>query len=294
MFAPVLFYLFVYPITLLPFSVIYFLSDGLYYLIFYVIRYRRKVVFENLRNSFPQKSEREITRIAQGFYRHFCDLIVESFKMFSITEEKLREIFVFKDKEILEQLFNQNRNVILAGGHYNNWEVFAVACKLGISHKCLALYKPLKNAWFDKKMRESRGRFGLHMWPIKETKKMFEHEAANLTAAIFGMDQSPSNSTHCHWMKFLNQETGVTFGAERYARSNNSAVVYGRINKIKRGHYSFEAELVSESPNDEPMGAIIAKLTKLLEADIIKQPEYWLWSHKRWKRKRPEGQPMAA
>jgi Kdo2-lipid IVA lauroyltransferase/acyltransferase len=287
MFAPILFYLFIYPITRLPFKVIYAFSDLLYYLVFYLVRYRRGVVYENLRNSFPEKSAQEINKIAKGFYRHFCDLIVESFKMFAVTEEEIRKIFIFKDKEILEQLFKQNRSVILAGGHYNNWEVFAVACKLGISHKCLALYKPLNNTWFDKKMRESRSRFGLNMWATSQAKEMFEHEKNNLTAAIFASDQAPSSAAHCHWMKFLNQDTGVSFGAERYARAYNSAVVYGRMIKTKRGQYSFEAELVTTNPKGEPIGMVIEELTKRLEADIIRQPEYWLWSHRRWKRKRP-------
>lgn len=289
MFAPLLYYIFIYPITLLSFKAIYVLSDCLYYIIFYLIRYRRTVVFENLRNSYPEKSETEIKQTAKGFYRHFCDLIVESFKMFSITEEELRRIFIFNNTEILGRFFKENKSVILAGGHYNNWEVFAVACKLGIEHKCLAIYKPLQNAWFDQIMRQSRGRFGLTMWPIKQTKEMFEHEKNNVTAAIFGSDQSPSNPNACHWMKFLNQETGVSFGAEKYAMENNAPVVYGRILKLSRGHYAFEAELVTEFPKDEPKGAIIEKITKYLEADINKQPEYWLWSHKRWKRKKPEG-----
>lgn len=287
MFAPLLFYLFIHPITLLPFRAIYALSDFLYYLIFYLVRYRRKVVFQNLRNSFPGKTESEINKIAKAFYRHFCDLTVESFKMFSITEKELRKRFVFNRMETLQELYHQNRNVILAGGHYNNWEVLAVACHFGIPHKCLALYKPLQNAWFDKKMRESRSRFGLNMWSIKQAKEMFEQEKNDLTAALFGVDQSPSNVNTCHWIKFLNQDTGVPFGAEKYARANNSAVVYGRILKLKRGHYCFETELVTSSPNEEPIGKIMEEITRLLEVDIINQPEYWLWSHKRWKRKKP-------
>ena len=288
MIAPLLYYIFIFPITRLPFRVIYVLSDFLYYLIYYLIRYRRKVVFQNLNNSFPKKSPDEIKKIAKAFYRHFCDLIVESFKMFSISEEELKKRFVFKDKKIIEQLYSQNRNVILAGGHYNNWEVFAVACKLGFSHKCLALYKPLENRWFDKKMRESRSRFGLNMWPIKQAKEMFEHEKNNLTVAVFAMDQSPSKASRCHWMKFLNQDSGVSFGPEKYAKENNSAVVYGRIIKTKRGHYHFESELVTASPQNEPHGQILETLMKHLEADIISQPEFWLWTHKRWKRKKPD------
>jgi Kdo2-lipid IVA lauroyltransferase/acyltransferase len=289
MIAPILFYLFIYPIASLPFALIYRLSDFLYYLIFYIVRYRRKVVFLNLRNSFPKKSETEIQKIAKAFYRHFCDLTVESFKMFSVSEEEIKKRFVFKESRIIHQLYDQKRSVILAGGHYNNWEILAVACHFGIPHKCLALYKPLQNPWFDKKMRESRGRFGLNMWSIKQAKEMFESEKENLTVSIFGVDQSPSNPNSCHWMKFLNQDTGVSFGAEKYAKENNFPVVFGRILKEKRGHYSFEMELVTNDPRNTPTGWIMEEITNRIEADIIKQPEYWLWSHKRWKRKKPDG-----
>jgi len=293
MFAPPLYYIFIYPITRLPFRAIYALSDALYYLIFYVVRYRRKVVFKNLENSFPEKSSAEINKIARAFYRHFCDLIVESFKMFAISEKELRKRLTFKAGDTLQNLHDQKRNIILGGGHYNNWEVFAVACQLGIPHKCLALYKPIQNSWFDKLMKQSRSRFGLNMWPIKKAKEMFEQEKNDLTLSIFAMDQSPSNANRCHWMKFLNQETGVSFGSEKYAKENNSAVVYGRIVKLKRGHYCFETELITENPNDESDGRILEILTKKLEVDIISQPQYWLWTHKRWKRKRPENMRLS-
>ena len=288
MFAPLLFYVFIYPLTRLPFRVIYFLSDCLFYLIYYVVSYRKSVVFENLRNSFPEKSEKEITEIAKKYYRHFCDLTVESFKMFSVTDYELRSRFTFKYTDPITKLFNEQKSIILAGGHYNNWEVFAVACKMGIPHKCLALYKPLSNKWFDKKMKTSRSRFGLNMWSIRDASQMFEAEKNNLTASIFGIDQSPSNPNKCHWVKFLNQETGVSFGSEKYSKENNFPVVYGRIQKLKRGHYSFDCTLITEKPNDEPHGKILEDLTALLEKDIIAEPEYWLWSHKRWKRKKPE------
>jgi KDO2-lipid IV(A) lauroyltransferase len=288
MLAPLLFYLFIFPITLLPFRIIYILSDGLYYLIYYLIAYRKNVVVENLRNSFPEKSDREIKAITKKYYKHFCDLTVESFKMFAITDKELRSRFTFKFTEPIKRLYAQQKSIILAGGHYNNWEVFAVACKMGIPHKCLALYKPLSNKWFDKKMKSSRSRFGLHMWPIAEANLMFEAEKDNLTASIFAIDQSPSNPHKCHWVKFLNQDTGVSFGSEKYSKENNFPVIYGRIKKLKRGHYSFDCTLITENPTEEPHGKILEDLTSLLEKDIIDQPEYWLWSHKRWKRKKPE------
>ena len=175
----------------------------------------------------------------------------------------------------------------MAGGHYNNWEAFGAACGMGLPFKCIALYKPLKNKWFDNKIRESRGRFGLVLCPIQATGKMFEDERSAVTATMFIMDQSPSNPTRCHWMTFLNQETGVSYGTEKFAKEYNQPVIYGRILKRKRGHYYFESELISENPRNEPEGKIVEELMKKLEEDIINAPEFWLWSHNRWKHKRP-------
>jgi KDO2-lipid IV(A) lauroyltransferase len=287
MFTPILYYIFIYPISRLPFPVLYFLSDVFYVLVYYLIPYRKKVVMQNLTRSFPQKSPAEIKSIAKKFYHHFCDLTLESFKMFNITEADLRKRFVFNDMTLMKTLYEQGKSVVFAGGHYNNWEVFAVACHMGIPHKCLALYKPLSNAWFDKKMQQSRGRFGLHMWPIQQSKEMFEAEKQNTTISIFGMDQSPSSSKRCHWMRFLNQDTGVSFGAEKFARDYNLPVVYGRINKLSRGHYSLDVQLLTDQPNALQRGEIVEKLMRLLEADINHIPEYWLWTHRRWKRKKP-------
>ena len=288
MLVPILYYIFIYPISRLPFPVLYFLSDVFYVLVFYLVPYRKKVVMQNLARSFPQKSSSEIKQIAKKFYRHFCDITLESFKMFNITEAELRQRFIFNDMSLMQRLYAEGKSIVLAGGHYNNWEVFAVACHMGIPHKCLALYKPLSNKWFDKKMQASRGRFGLHMWSIHQAKEMFESEKNNVTISIFGMDQSPSNSNRCHWMRFLNQDTGVSFGAEKFARDYNLPVVYGRINKLSRGHYSLDVQLLTDQPNALQRGEIVESLMRLLEVDINHTPEYWLWTHRRWKRKKPD------
>jgi KDO2-lipid IV(A) lauroyltransferase len=294
MLTPVLYYLFIFPISRLPFPALYFLSDVFYVLVYYLIPYRKKVVLENLTRSFPQKSKAEIKAISKKFYHHFCDITLESFKMFSITEQELKQRFVFNDMSLMQRLYAEGKSVVFAGGHYNNWEVFAVACNMGIPHKCLALYKPLSNKWFDTKMQASRSRFGLHMWSIHRSKEMFETEKHNTTISIFGMDQSPSNSRKCHWMRFLNQDTGVSFGAEKFARDYDLPVVFARINKLKRGHYSLDVQLVTEEPTTTTKGEILEKLMRLLEADINHLPQYWLWTHRRWKRKKPDDVIIAA
>ena len=289
-----LYYLIIIPISLLPFPVLYKIADLLYYLFYYSIGYRKKIVLKNIQQSFPDKTHAEHIAICKKFYRHFCDLILESLKVFTISEEEVRKRMVFKNPEFLNAYYQENRSIIIAGGHYNNWELFAVAIDSPMVHKAIAIYKPLSNPFFDAKMRATRSRYGLKMISTKVVKEVFDQEKGNCTATIFGIDQSPSRIAKSHWMTFLNQDTAVLFGAEKYAKEYNYPVVFGHITKEKRGHYSFEFIEACDQPQLTLHGDITEKITRLIEADILKQPEYWLWSHKRWKHKRPStiGNPM--
>jgi KDO2-lipid IV(A) lauroyltransferase len=280
-----LYYLVIIPISLLPFPLLYGLSDFLFLLFYYVLGYRKKIVMGNIQRSFPEKSHQEHLEICKKFYKHFCDLILESLKTFSISEKQVLKRVTCKNPEVINKYYDRNQSVIVAGGHYNNWEIFAVAVNALIKHKAIAIYKPLSNLYFDKKMRETRSKYGLYMISTKIVKQIFEQEANNLTATIFAIDQSPSNPKSAHWMRFLNQDTAVLFGTEKYAKEYNYPVVYGRINKEKRGYYSFEFFDVTDQPVATAHGEITEKITHLLEQDIRHIPEYWLWSHRRWKHK---------
>lgn len=238
-------------------------------------------------NSFPDKTRAEHVEIAKKYYRHFCDLTLESLKVFTISEMQVRSRMVLKNPEVVNHYFNQGKSVIIAGGHYNNWELFAVAIASVIKHEAIAIYKPFTSKFFDEKMRKTRGKYGLRMISTKTVKDVFESEKSKLTATIFGVDQSPPFADKCHWMTFLNQDTAVLFGVEKYAKEYDYPVVFCRINKEKRGYYSFEFEDVSDQPNQTNHGEITEKVTRMLESDILKKPEFWLWSHKRWKHKRP-------
>jgi len=286
-FSYILYYLVILPVSLLPFGVLYFISDGLYFIIFKLLGYRKKVVISNLKKSFPSKTEAEIKTIASKFYNHLCDLIVESIKIFTISEEEVRKRMVVINPELSDKYFDEGKSIIMAGGHYNNWELFAVAIDAPIKHKSVAIYKPLSSKFFDKAMRETRGKYGLQMISTKKVKDFFE-EMHELSATIFAVDQSPSNPHSAHWMTFLNQPTGVLFGAERYAKKYNQPVLFGHINKLKRGYYVVEFSLLTDKPATTEHGYITEKLMRLIEEDILKQPEYWLWSHRRWKHKQPE------
>lgn len=288
-FNALLYYLVIIPISLLPFPLLYALSDGLYILFYYLLGYRKKVVLQNIRNSFPDKTEKEHIEICKKFYRHFCDLVVESLKTFTISEKEVLKRVICTNPEVIDKYFDQKRSVIIAGGHYNNWELFAVAVDALIKHKTVGIYKPLSNKYFDGKMRGTRSKYGLEMISTKDVKPFFDKHINVLTATIFGTDQSPSNPNNAYWMKFLNQDTGVLFGAEKFAKDYNYPVVYGRLNKLKRGHYSLDFTDVTDTPKETAHGEITEKITLLLEKDIQAIPQYWLWTHRRWKHKRPEG-----
>lgn len=284
-----LYYLVIIPISGLPFPVLYLLSNKLFFLFYYVFGYRKKIVLQNIRKSFPDKTEKEHIEICKKFYKHFCDIIVESLKTFTISEKEVLKRVVCNHPEVINKYFDKQGSVIISGGHFNNWELFAVAVDSLIKPKAAGIYKPLSNKYFDTKMLSTRGRYGLIMVPTKEVKHFFDAHINISTATIFGADQSPSNPNNAYWMNFLNQDTGVTFGTEKFAKEYNYPVIYGRLNKVKRGYYSLDFLEVSDAPRETAYGEITEKVTLLLEKDIQAAPEYWLWTHRRWKHKRPEG-----
>ncbi|MEM6318383.1 MAG: lipid A biosynthesis acyltransferase [Bacteroidota bacterium] len=282
-----LFYLLIKPLSYLPFSVLYRVSDALYILVYYVGRYRRTVVFTNLKNAFPQKSQADIAVIAKRFYRHFCDLMVEALKMFTISEKELRRRCQILNPELMETYARRGKNLIIPAGHYNNWEMAATASNQQIPHQSIGIYAPLKNELMNEEIRKSRERFGLALWPRKEVKKQFANTTNELIAVLFGADQSPNSSRTAYWTTFLNQETGVMIGSEKYAKQYDYPVVFGKVVKVKRGYYTFEFIPIEDHPRMTSYGEITEKYTRLLESIIIENPQYWLWSHRRWKRKKP-------
>lgn len=280
------YYLVILPISILPYFLLYRISD-LLFLIFYGFGYRKKVIYGNIKRSFPEKSDAAHRRIARSFYRHFADLIVESLKVFTISEKEVDQRMKFSNPELVNKYFDQGKSVILAGGHFNNWELFAVAIDKAVKHRSIAIYKPLSNVFFDEKMRATRSKYGLEMIAIKDVKPVFERNRNELTLTIFGTDQSPGNVKKAHWMNFLNQDTAVLFGTEKFAIEYNYPVVFGCIHKRSRGHYEVEFRELIQDPSATVHGQITEAHTRMLEQDIIKHPEFWLWSHRRWKRSRP-------
>jgi len=284
-----LYYAVLYPLSLLPLGVLYRVSDLLAFLLNTVVPYRKRVILENLARSFPEKSPVEIEGLARRFQRHFADLLVESVKATSMSGTALRKRMRYLNPGLLESYFKRGQNVLIAGGHYNNWEWFGVAAGLLLPHEAAGIYKPLSNRTVDRIMRESRERFGTRFVPMKETPDWFagRGSAPRPGAIVFASDQSPGSPSKAHWLRFLNQDTATVFGLEKFARQSGYPVVYGVIRKVRRGHYEFEFKTLTERPGDHPHGWITEEFMRVLERDIREAPEYWLWSHRRWKHRRP-------
>ncbi len=281
------YYIIVYPFSLLPLWILYRFADLFFVLLVTIFPYRRKVIRLNIERSFPNKTRTEQRKIEREFYRHFADLLIESIKNLSISKKELLRQFQVENPEILEDLFQKQKSIILVSGHYNNWEWFITAQALLVPHQSFGIGTPLSNPFWNKKLNERRQRFGLkviHAANYKEQLRSSEDPFAVLTLA----DQSPVDSRKAFWTTFLNQPTAVLFGTEFMAHDFDAAVVYFTIEKKKRGFYVLRYELITNSPNETSWGEITQKHTELLEASIVQKPQFWLWSHKRWKRQVPD------
>jgi Kdo2-lipid IVA lauroyltransferase/acyltransferase len=275
------------PISYLPFFLLYLLSDFIFILVYHLSGYRKKVVYNNLKNSFPDKSKKEIIVLMKEFYRHFCDLVVESVKGFSISEKALAKRMKFVNPEVINEFYEAGKDVIVTAGHYNNWEWAAFATPLYVKHKAIGIYAPLTSKFFDNKMKSSRRKFGLTLCPAKETKAYLQKDFGQAKATYFIIDQTPSNVARCHWMDFLNQDTPVFFGAERYATMFDMPVLFVSIKKVKRGYYTGTYEVLYTDPKNTEKYDITETANRMVEQQILGDPKFWLWTHRRWKRKRP-------
>lgn len=282
----ILYYLVILPISYLPFFLLYRLSDFAFFMMYRVIGYRKKVVMMNIKNSFPNKSDKEHNLIAKQFYKHFCDLVLESIKGFTISKKQLNKRFKMHRDELISDLYQKGKDVVFVGGHYNNWEILALGIAMQMEYTIVGVYKPLSDKYINDKMKKSRERFGMILAPMKLVKRYMEKDYGNPKGVIFAIDQSPHNKNKAYWTEFLNQDTAMFYGAEKYAKEYNLPVVYTVINKVKRGHYEATSRLVTEEPNTMAYGEIIKTANQFLEEDIRKAPQYWLWTHRRWKHKR--------
>ncbi len=279
---------FIYLLSKLPFRVLYIFSDFLCFILYTCLGYRKEVVMGNLRNAFPGKAEKELNIICSAFYHNLCDFMVETFKILTISKEGILKRCKFNPEcfALFSKYAAEGRSTIMVMGHVGNWEwaghPFSLLCK----QKLVVLYHPLSNKYFDRLMFDMRSRFGTRMIPMKTAFKEMLKFKNELTTTVFISDQTPLPE-NAYWTTFLNQDTPVFKGTEIIAKKLNQPVIYACVKKVKRGYYEMFAETLVENPATTADGEITELHTKRVEKDIIAAPETWLWSHRRWKYKRP-------
>jgi len=244
-------------------------------------------VAQNLGNSFPEKTQKEQNQIARRFYRHFCDTVIETFYFDRMSVKAGKKCVKFLNPELINNYLGQGRQVIACMGHFNNWELF---CNLPLytDYRCYAVYKKLSSSAFEQFYFNLRSRFGAVPLERANTFRQLvsDHQKGIPSFSAFLFDQTPRVYELHHWVKFLNQETPIVLGTEKVAQKLDTVVVFLHSKKIKRGYYEAKFELVTDHAGACPKYEITDKCTQLLEQQIIENPEFWLWSHRRWKHKR--------
>jgi KDO2-lipid IV(A) lauroyltransferase len=273
-------------VGIMPFRMLYVLSDGFYFLIYHIIGYRLNVVKYNLSSSFPEKNKDEILALTKKFYHHLCDISLESIKGFTMSPEEIICRHHILNTELADHYFDKGVSVITVPGHYNNWEWGSLSPGLQIKYPIVGFYKSMSNTRVDAFAKKHRAIFKTTLASLRETASTFNELSAMPHAYIMASDQSPTNLKECYWIDFLNHDTPWLHGPEKYARKYNWPVVYVDIQKVKRGFYELKLVVLTEDPSSLPNGEITRLYTQHLEHSILQEPAYWLWSHKRWKHTR--------
>ncbi|MDR0699625.1 MAG: lysophospholipid acyltransferase family protein [Tannerella sp.] len=273
--------------ALLPMPVLFVLSDVFYFFIYYMARYRRGVVRNNLRNSFPGMAEKEIRKLERRFYRHFADYIIETIKLAHISQEELLRRANIRNPELIYGLLDKGHScLILTMGHYGNWEWFSGAsARFEGRATVYPVYRPIQNKAFDRLFIYLRTRF--HSCGIKKNNTIRDlvRLKQNKTPALlpFLADQTPSKANLHYWTTFLNQESAILTGPERIAKKLDIPVIFADIIKVKRGYYTADLKLITEKAKDTGKFLITEEYARMMEKTILRDPAYWLWTHKRWK-----------
>ncbi len=270
-------------ISYLPFTLLYVFSDVLYIIVYKLIGYRKKVVRENLRKSFPNKTSSELLLIEKKYYHVLCDIIVETTKLNTLTESEIRKRVKIKNSERFFELLKEGKSISMVLGHYLNWEWFVLALPLYTGVDTYGIYKPLTNKTFDILFKDMRSRMGMKMTPMQQIMRaLLQAKQKPYTIAIV-TDQTPSDTDNCYWTRFLNQDTPIFLGTEKIANHFDTAVAFLDMDRTKRGYIEFEFIILAESSKGRPEYEITELHTRYLENKINRKPEFWLWSHRRWK-----------
>ena len=243
----------------------------------------------NLRNSFPDMADKDLVIISKKFYHHLADLFIEVLKMAHMRGSEIQKRYKIVNPELLDELHESGRSTIAVFGHYGNWE-WIVSIPLSINYKSITVYKPLKNKYFDRYFLKFRTQYGNELVPMARTGRVlytYEKEGVNTLTGLVA-DQTPPKREIQYWTRFLNQDAPVYLGIEKISRKYDMAVVFFRVDKIKRGYYELRVEMISDKPGELEEYELTEKHVSILEEQIKQKPELWMWSHRRWKNKKPE------
>lgn len=287
----VIFYIFLslnWVITLLPLKILYGFSPVFYFVLYHLLRYRRAIVLKNLRNSFPEKTKWELFTISKKFYRHLADVFIEVLKLQHMKASEIEKRYKIINPELLDKIKDEGKSTIAVFGHYANWE-WITSLPLNTKYKVLMAYKPLTNRYFDRHFSKFRSQYGLELIPMIRTgKTLYRYEEAGINTLVgLVADQTPPKSKIQYWTKFLNQDTPVYLGIEKLSHKFNMVVVYLHIDKVSRGYYEVTPEIITDEPARLRPYEVTEKHVELLEDQIKRRPELWMWSHRRWKHKKP-------
>lgn len=280
-----LFYGLLYPLSLLPMQILYTLAYPIYITLTYIIKYRKRITIENLTLSFPDKTHAEILTLYKLYNRHLSHIIVEMLKMLTISKKNLDKHYYCKNPEIVNSYFEQKKSIILLSAHYNNWEWMILQLDSMFKHHGVGVGKANSNKKFEYLINKARTRYGTEVVFADHVRELFEKNNTEQTPAAYMMlsDQSPNNLKKSYITNFLNQESCMIFGAEYFAKKYDLPVFYYQVVQDKLGYYHIELELITKNPNTTQYGEITEKYAQLLEKTIRQKPEFWLWSHRRWK-----------
>ncbi|GAB7256955.1 lipid A biosynthesis protein [Polaribacter sp. OB-PA-B3] len=264
--------------------ILYIKSDFFYFLIYYVFGYRKKVVLENLEMAFPEKPTEELLIIRKKFFKHLMDLMMESVKAFSISEKEILKRYTYENPELVNKYAKEGKSIALVGAHQANWE-WSTSLPKVLNIDVYGAYTKLNNKYFEKKVRDSREKFGVIGYKTSEMVRGMQQRFSNKDqgAYILLSDQSPQPHKTYYWRDFFNIKVPVHTGAEMLAKRFDLVVINYVTRKVKRGYYKTEFQLITENPKDFDNYQITDLYTELTEKNILNQPEFYLWSHKRFK-----------
>lgn len=269
---------------------LYLLSDLLWPIVYYIVRYRRTVTRQNLLRSFPDKDITEIRKTERKYYRHMTDLLVEAMYNLRATPRQILKHYRIVNHDVINRYYERGQSVVLMSAHYNNWEYMVSSLNMQLRHHGVGVGKPLDDKTFGRLLTRRRTRYGTEVVDQTDVRQvMAYYDKYHVpTAYMMLSDQSPSNAYRCYWTTFLHQDTGFLYGSEHFARRYHYPVLLYEVKKVKRGYYEVVLGELTHDPGTMPEGQITERYAHWLEDIILRQPEYWLWSHRRWKKKKPE------